>query len=77
LAEPVEVAAGDEAVPVDPAAVDTARVEVATEEAACEEAACDETTHVEAAAVDETTMAADLAPQIPELEFGVPAALFR
>lgn len=67
MAEPVEVAAGDESIPVDPATVDAARVDVAAEEAAC----------VEAAAVDETVMAADLAPQIPKLEFGLPAVFFK
>lgn len=77
LAEPVEVAAGDEAVPVDPAAVDptaeeVARVELAAEEAACEEAACDD-----APTADETAMEADLAPQTPELVLGVPAAFFK
>ena len=72
MAEPVEVAAGDEAVPVDPTAEEVARVELAAEEAACEEAACDD-----APTVDETAMEADLAPQTPELVLGVPAAFFK
>ena len=72
MAEPVEVAAGDEAVPVDPAAVDPTAEEAARVELAAEEAACDD-----APTVDETAMEADLAPQTPELVLGVPAAFFK